>query len=70
MQRQMVESSLIRSAGYDVKSKTLEVELTNGRIYEYYGVPEEAYKELLAAASQGRYFLANIRDVYPYQQKK
>lgn len=70
MKRTPMESSLIRSAGYDEASKTLEVEFTSGGVYEYYNVPLQAYKELLAAASHGRYFLANIRDVYPYRRKQ
>ena len=70
MKRQLIESSLLRSVGYDEASKTLEVEFTSGGVYEYYGVPAEAYKELLAASSHGRYFLANIRDVYPYRRVK
>lgn len=69
MKRQMIESSMIRSVGYDEASRTLEVEFMSGGIYEYYNVPPQAYKELLAAASHGRYFLANIRDVYPYRRK-
>ena len=65
----MIESSMIRSVGYDEASKTLEVEFTSGGIYEYYNVSPQAYKGLLAASSHGRYFLANIRDVYPYRRK-
>jgi hypothetical protein len=68
MQREPVESSMLRSAGYDPERSILELEFNNGRIYRYFGVPEEMFAELLAAESKGRYFLAEIDDLFPYLQ--
>ena len=68
MQRLPVESSMLRSAGYDPERSILELEFTNGRIYRYFGVPQEIVAELLTAESKGRYFLAQIDDLYPYLQ--
>lgn len=69
MDRQPVESSLIRSVGYDLASSILEIELTGeGRIYEYFDVPLSVYSELMAAESKGEYFNEYIRDLYSYQQ--
>ena len=62
MHRISVNSSVIRSVGYDREIAILEIEFTNGAIYEYGGVPEEIYAELLAAESKGAYFDACIRD--------
>jgi len=62
MQRQPVESSNIKSVGWDDKTKTLEIEFKGGGIYQYTGPPaEQRYKELLAAESKGKYFTAHIR---------
>ncbi len=65
MQRQQVESSMLREVGYDSETRTLEVEFTSGGIYEYYDVPSEVYKDLLRAESYGQYFNANVKGVYP-----
>jgi hypothetical protein len=68
MDRIPVESTLLRSVGYDPATATLELELRRGRIYQFYEVPEETLRELLAADSKGRYFNANIKDQYPYRR--
>lgn len=68
MERQSVESSLIRSVGYDPAGSILEVEFVEPRrIYTFYDVPYSVYDELLEAPSKGRYFNEFIRDDYPYE---
>jgi hypothetical protein len=67
--RRPVESSLIRSVGYDLPSSVLEVEFVEGgRLYEYYDVPLSVYSRLMAAESIGAYFNEYIKDMYAYQQ--
>ncbi len=66
MQRAQVESSMLRSVGYDPSTHVLELEFRNGRLYRYGEVGEEIYRELMAAPSKGRYFLDYIDDMYPY----
>jgi hypothetical protein len=68
MIRQPVESSNLRSVGYDEESRILEIELHSGAVYQYYDVPPEVYQELLRAPSLGKYFHANIRNVYQYKR--
>lgn len=64
MKREVVDSSMLASIGYDQKKKILEVEFNHGAIYEYYDVEKETYGELMKADSHGRYFLHNIRNDY------
>lgn len=66
MQRARVESTMLRSVGYDPSTRVLELEFRNGRLYRYGEVDEEIYRELMAAPSKGRYFLDHIDDQYPY----
>ena len=40
MNKQNVTSSNVKAIGYDDRTQTLEVEFLNGRVYQYYGVPE------------------------------
>jgi len=63
-----VESSMIHAIGYDKEKRILEIVFNTGRTYQYGDVPPEEYEGLLNAESKGRYFLANIRDVYSYWQ--
>lgn len=64
MQRKPVQSSDLRSVGYDAATQTLEIEFNSGGIYQYYGVPAAVYQGLMSAASHGQYFHAHIKDVY------
>jgi hypothetical protein len=67
--RRPVESSLIRSVGYDLASSVLEIEfLERHRLYQYFDVPLSVYSMLMAAESKGAYFNEHIRDMYPYQE--
>lgn len=62
MKRLALQSSVIRSAGYDPSRHTLEIEFTSGHIYDYYDVPRRLYRGLLTALSHGRYFDGFIRN--------
>ena len=64
MQRNSVSSSNLASIGYDVPTKTLEVEFNHGGVYQYFDVPQDEYEALMSADSHGKYFVANIRNDY------
>lgn len=61
MQKQLVESSNIKSIGYNKENQTLEVEFKNGTTYRYYDVPESIYDEMIIAESFGKHFMKYIR---------
>lgn len=66
MNRTPVDSSYATSVGYDVGTMTLEIEHTNGSVYQYFDVPETIFSELLRATSLGQFMHANIRNNYRY----
>jgi hypothetical protein len=66
MQRTRVESSVIASVGYEVPSRTLEIEFTSGRVYHYFEVPVPVHRDLMRAESHGSFFNAEIRRCYAY----
>lgn len=69
MRRQPIDSSSIRSLGYDFASSRLEVEFAeSGKVYEYHDVPYSVYTELLEAESKGTYFNESIKDLYPFRE--
>jgi hypothetical protein len=66
MNRIAVSSSNVVSAGYDEQGATLEVEFSNGHIYQYFDVPQAVYAEFLASSSPGSYLNSNIKGAYRY----
>jgi KTSC domain len=58
MDRHRVDSSNIVSVGWE--DGVLEVEFTKGEVYQYQGVPEHLYMDLLHARSVGKKFAAEI----------
>lgn len=66
MNREAVESTTMRSVGYDVRGKILEIEFQSGEVYQYLDVPVAIYEQLQSAKSKGQYFNSEIRDDYAY----
>jgi len=64
VQREAVESTTMRTVGYDQTNQVLGVEFQSGAIYQYLDVRPAIHKELMASASKGRYFNREIRDIY------
>ena len=55
--------------GYDQEQRVLEIEFTSGAVYQYFDVPAEVYRGLMAAESHGRHFHQHIRNKsYRYQR--
>jgi hypothetical protein len=68
MIRDPVASSNIASIGYDTGTETLEVEFTNGTIYQYFNVPSGLNDQLMAAPSKGQFLNIYIRNGYPFSR--
>ena len=66
MKRDPVQSSNIISVGYDSASSTMEIEFKDGRVYQYFDVPDHVYRELVSAPSAGVFFHQSIRGQYAY----
>lgn len=64
MERQAVESSMIKSVGYSRETRILEIEFSNGSVHDYSDVPESEYLALVNADSIGKQFSAAIRGLY------
>jgi hypothetical protein len=65
MDRKRVSSSNIRSVGYEEKTRVLEVEFTNGSVYQYSGIQPEVHRRMMSASSIGSFFKDNIEEEYP-----
>lgn len=62
--RTTISSSNLNSVGYDVKTRTLEIQFNEGSIYQHYQVPQEIYVSLMRAESHGQYYSAVIRGAF------
>lgn len=64
MERKYIESSMLRSAGYDPNTSTLELEFNNGAVWQYYDFPESLWYEFDTADSKGKFFHREIKNQY------
>ena len=62
MERRKVSSSKIRSVGYDERARMLEVELSDGSVYQYSGVSQEMHRKLMAAPSIVSFYKDRIEE--------
>lgn len=65
MERKSIESSMIRSIGFDSDNSVLEIEFNSGAIWQYFDFPESEWLEFENAESQGKYFNREIVNQYP-----
>ena len=62
MERRKVSSSKIRSVGYDDKARLLEVELTDGSVFQYSGVSQELHRRMMSAPSIVSFYQDRIEE--------
>ncbi|MDP2324757.1 MAG: KTSC domain-containing protein [Gammaproteobacteria bacterium] len=70
MDRKKVNSSAVRSVGYDERSRVLEIEFNDGRINQYSGVSAELHRRLVSAPSIVSYFRDNIEESFAAKRVK
>ena len=64
MERKRVNSSKIRSIGYDEKSQVLEVEMSNGQLFQYSKVYPEVHRRFMNAPNPTSFFDDKIAEEY------
>ena len=62
MNRKPVESSNLKSIGYDPDQQLLEIEFKNNVVWAYRNVPLNIWLELESAPSKGKYYASQIKD--------
>jgi hypothetical protein len=68
MDRTPVQSSNLRSVGYDPVRRILEIEFHDGGVYQYQSVDPSVYNGLMSAGSHGSFFHAYVKNIYPYRK--
>lgn len=64
MDRTDIVSSMILSAGYDTKESMLEIEFSDGEVWQYFDVPLSVWKDLIRSDSKGRTYKRTIKYQY------
>lgn len=70
MERKRINSSKIRSAGYDRGSQVLELEFSDGKVIAYSGVSEEIYRRFASSPSPASFFEDRIAEDFPGKRVK
>lgn len=50
-----VNSTSLLEVGYDKKLKVLKIKFRDGSIYDYFGIPEKLYLDLMNASSKSQF---------------
>lgn len=61
-----VDSTTLRTVGYDAERQLLQIEFQDLSIYQYFDVPAAVCEELMQAPSKGAYFNRSIRPRFDY----
>ena len=68
MKLRPVASEMLIAAGYDRRSRILQVIFRTGETYRYKGVPSSRYEGLMSADSKGKYMHRHIIGHYDYER--
>lgn len=61
-----VESSTLRSSGYDKETGDMHVTFRDGGRYVYHGVPENVHQSFQMASSKGGFLHSNVKNNYKF----
>ena len=67
-QRVLVDSACITSVAFDSEARVLQIEFTNGLVYDYLGVPAAVCSDLLSAPSKGAFVTRFIRGRFAFRR--
>ena len=68
IRRHHVQSTALRTMGYDEDEWVLQVEFSNGKLYNYFRVPPREFEALKIALSKGEYINREIKPYYEYEE--
>lgn len=68
MQREKVDSSSIKTIGYDPETKELHVDFHKSGRYVYHNVPQSTYEEFMQSDSKGKFLHAYVKGQHEHQK--
>ncbi len=70
MEMKRVSAGKLRAIGHDAGRRVLRVEFDDGKVVEYAGVSQEAWRRLSTSASPWNHFRDNIEEEYATRRIK
>jgi hypothetical protein len=70
MEMKKVNAGKLRAIGYDMRERTLRVELDDGTAIDYSGVGQEVWRKLSTSASAWSYYRDNIEEEFSGKRGK
>ncbi len=70
MECKRLNAGRIRAVGYDSRARVLELEFSDGSIYQYTGVGDEVHRRLVSSSAAASYFRDNIEEEYPAKRMR
>jgi hypothetical protein len=64
METRKVSSGNLRSIGYDERTRTLQVELSDGSVLQYSGVSADVHRRFAQASSPWSFYRDNIDESF------
>ena len=61
MKRKLMQSTCVKSYGYDANKRLFEIEYPSGEIYDYLNVPPSVHQEFLRSDSKGEFVNFRIK---------
>ena len=63
-----LESKMFTSVTHDANNQILYLRFQSGDVYRWFDFTDDNYLTFLSAESKGRFFLAHIRDRFPFER--
>ncbi len=63
-----INSSNLKSAGFNTETETLTITFNNGSIYEYDEFPWDKFTKFRMSESQGKFLNSNINGKYKFKR--
>lgn len=67
-ERMIVDETRLKSIGYRASRGDMEVEMQDGEVYLYLGVPAPTYLALMNAEDKDIYFTKHIENIFVYRK--
>jgi hypothetical protein len=64
METRKISSGNLRAIGYDERTRTLQVDLSDGSVLHYSGVSPDFYRRLAQASSPWSFYRDNIEESF------
>ena len=68
MKRTPVQSDYLHSVGYAPCASVLEIEFTEGQVFQYLDIPTSVYAALMASTTQAAFFREHIEPHHGFRQ--